>query len=114
MFGNPGRASCAIPQPEPELRLVPSRIIRHAVDVRPQEGQEGDTEGLQVRPCAGIILILDKRAGVVLDDAVGDPGAHEADGVAAGSDEGIELVEGVVVNRKDKLGDVVVHHRDGE
>jgi hypothetical protein len=48
VLGHPWRASCAIPQPEPELRLIPARIIRHAVDVRAQEGQEGDAEGLQI------------------------------------------------------------------
>ena len=38
--------------------------------------------------------------------------AHQADGVPAGVNESIERAEGVVVAREDKLGYVVVRHRD--
>jgi len=70
------------------------RIIWYAVDVRAQEDQEGDAEGLQVCSRVGIVLIFNKRAGVVPDGPAADSGAHEADGVAAGANEGIELAEG--------------------
>ena len=112
-FGNPQRVSSVIPQPEPELRLVPARIVRHTVDVRAQEGQEGDAEGLEVGHRAGVVLILDKRVRGILNGPAPEPGADQADGVAAGGNEGIERAEGVIVAREDKLGDVVVHHRDG-
>ena len=42
----------------------------------------------------GVVLIFNQRPGVVLDGPAADSGAHEADGVAAGANEGIELAEG--------------------
>lgn len=58
---DPKCESCPAPQRDPELRLVIARGIRHVVDVRPHEGQEGDAEGLQICQRLGVVLTFDKR-----------------------------------------------------
>jgi hypothetical protein len=70
--------------------LVHARIVRHAVDVRPHEGQKGDTEGLQIRHRLGVVLVFNKRLGMVFDGPGSETGAHDPDGMAARANEGIE------------------------
>jgi len=93
--------------------LVIARVIRHAVDVRLHEGQEGDAEGLQICQRLGVVLEFDKRFGMEFDSPALDTRPHDSDGMAAGADKGIELVEGIVVDSKDKLGSVAVRDGDG-
>ena len=73
--------------------LIHARIVRHAVDVRPHEGQEGDAEGLQICHRLRVVLVFDKRMGMVFDGPGSETGAHDTDGVAAGANEGIECAD---------------------
>ena len=52
----------------------------------------------------GIAMIFDRRMGVVFHGSAADPGAHQADGVPAGANEGVEFAERIVVDRKEKVG----------
>ncbi len=105
-------SSGAIGRPRRMAILVVPRVIRHAVDVRADEGQKGIAERVQVLKRLRVILELDKWVEDKPDGAVANLGADDADGMTAGVNEGVEPVKGVVVYGKDELGGVIAGDRD--
>jgi hypothetical protein len=124
MTGDFGRTSDGLPEQEaiPSSEaigchrriamLVVPRVIRHAVDVRPDEGQEGIAERVQILKRLRLILELDKWVEDKSDGAMANLGADDADGMAAGVNKGVEPAKRVVIRRKDEVGRVLLHNRD--